>query len=357
MKRFISILLILRGAILVASAADTLEIADLKPSWIYQAGDEWYPATSDTRTRSLGFFLDLRDQQDLFLVIESNDEVAVWLNGQLHDQSTRRWIMSFSALIEIVKEERVFITVVSDVGFEHVATRLVEIGQSGSESAITLSKRKGQSFKNSFVLTLLAIVFFLGIFRRYFSIKFSQIIRWRPRLRKIDIDENFSGLVNLDNLVVISLSSAISAICWVYYRFQTGQFDGNFSEFLLLFFNAYLVTTLFLVFKVIFMRLIGKAFGFRGVSGIHTLEFLHYFSLILWALLVFVVVDFAISNSSHELVNFGFGLFLPLVILFFQIWVYFRLNRILPNTKILIFSYLCISEFLPAFLLLVWIVR
>ncbi len=262
-----------------------------------------------------------------------------------------------TSLFSEYKADHLVIQLTSKSGFDQVQSYFAKVPSTTitSTDSGSLQKRANSGFQNFVLIYVLLLIIVAGIFRRFFPLKFYQILKWRPKLRKVDIDENFAGIFTIDNLLTILFSCLMLAIIGVYHRFHSGYLGSGFREFLALGSYIFFVTVGLYLAKWLLARLFASVFNFRNVYGIQLIEFLNFTSIILLSAFVLLLLDFTFWGESHWLILKGLGVFLAAAIVFFQPWIYLRFNRILPNSKILIISYLCLSEFLPGFLLLVWI--
>lgn len=339
-------------------ASDTLVVEDLRPSWIYPNGEEWDPLVDISGIKTLLIPVSKPSaEEDLIVVIKSSQNLDIWINDRLIMIDTQSWNSSLSNLFKEHDSDQIIIQLTSKWGFEQVQTHLVKATPTIAAplDSGSLRKRAKVGFHNFVLIYVLLLVIVTGVFRRFFPLKFYQILKWRPKLRKVDIDENFGGIFTIDNLITILFSCLLLAILGVYHRFHSGYLGSGFREFFALGSYIFFVSVGLYLVKWLVARVFASIFNFRNVYGIQLLEFLNFGSMVLLSAFVLLLLDFTFWEESHWLILKGLGAFLAVAILFFQPWIYLRFNRILPNSKILIISYLCLSEFLPGFLLLVWI--
>jgi len=331
------------------------ELSSFRPSFKVAAPDQTL----------LGFYADLNTDNPEVVRICIPRGTSVWANNQLIISETFEDCIT-ADLSEWRKDlgiDSVFIVLHHQPGILESAriNRALKADTSVADTIILMPLYRTRSSIDQFVLTF--IIFFLAILG-FFRLQFVRIFRSFTNLNRVLSfgvrDETVSGfrLLSAQSITIHLLVSMLIGFFIVLYT-QSYQTEGaTFVTIVtrlyewLLYSGAILF---FLLTKRLVIQLFGSVFQLRGAVYVQVFEYLRSIFLFFSAALVLYVLAFYLwAPASIWIINHLFGIsvwFVSLTLLL----VFYKLAFETRYQKLLLFSYLCATEILPAILLLKWI--
>jgi hypothetical protein len=107
-----------------------------------------------------------------------------------------------------------------------------------------------------------------------------------------------------------------------------------------------------LILKYVLGAVLAQVFSLKNVANIHNQDLINYLFWV-FVLLIFITLgQYAFAPEGLSQVTGAMVLVITVAVLIFQLGIYFKLLKITSLNKMLIISYLCVTEFLPGFILI-----
>lgn len=360
MRQSILIIILCCTGFVIKAAKDTLVTQDLRHIWLSVDGSgQVRPYTRDLNAELIFFELPHAESRE-YLLLQSGKPVDVWLNDQLilfHFDSTL--VLDVDSLWDSTAGRLKF-KIFAKGGIDEtlVATK-VRIGNY-LEADLTVSKR-AYSIKDDLYVVLLTLILLLaGIFRRYFPFTYRHCIQnpLSSKVRSMSADRDYDSFGSVDNLYSIFFLGAVSAVFFLYLEFDVPMFLGtSILSGLANWFTIALLIAVAILIKYLWTRVIAALYQFRGISNIQVQDFIRFFTLVTLMGTILTLLDFSLINSSSGWFRDLTVYLMLFALLFFQFWFFRKFDKSYSHKKLMIFSYLCTTEFLPGFLAIYWLVK
>jgi len=343
----------------VFSMADTLVMRDLAVAWRTFDGkgavSEYVKHEND-----IVFFELSKGSDSEKLLIGSDEPVDIWMNERLvkHNFSGLVTYTPDSLVVTFGSPIRVTIYQKGGIG-KTLVTQMAEI-KTGKGAVDPLHPRLEGFEHNAYLMILTILVLFTGVYRRLFPISFSHSFQTPLtfKMRSLSAEESYMSFGSIDNLFTglyfSGLVSAFFSYSGVYpFREAPVSLAGSLWTWL---FSTLLVFA-FVLLKYGWSRLLSLIFDFKGVSNIHSQDFVSLFILVMAVCLGISAIDFTLFDFVSQTLKSGAILLLVLAVIFYQLWIYFKFDKYHSHRKLMIIVYLCTTEFLPGFLIIYWLVK
>lgn len=360
MQKISLFILLCLTAFFARAIEDTLFIQNLRHMWIsIDARGNMAPYTAD-KYPELIFFEITEPEQHGDLLLQSQKPVDVWLNNKLifykFDSSA---VLDLDSLFEEEKGQLKF-KIFSAGGIdESLVTRKILIGKSLQEDYVNVSQRERTGINDLYILILSILLLMTGIFKRFFPGTFRHSIQnplsFKVRSASADRYESFGSI---DNLYSVFFLGAITTLFFLYLGYDVILIPGKgVVTGLINWLVVSLAISLGIGLKYLWTKLICVLFQFREIPGIQLQDFIRFFTLVILIGTCLTLLDFSFFNSTTEWFR-DLTVYLVLFsLLFFQVWFFRKFDNFYSHKKLMIFSYLCTTEFLPGFLAIYWLVK
>ncbi len=332
---------------------DTVLVEDLRYSWLSMEDNEARPIINPEKVNLLSFTL--KNTSDEILKICNDEPFDLWINLKLYETAVVGCITADLATIRTnYGLDEINVQVRSESGVDQMSTGLYTL-ENPVDSTISFLTTGDQTFMTFYVIVLVILLFFTAFFKRYFAQRFEKIFFNPFKYRGASTEDFYSDFFDAANVVSLAYFSLLISFCIHYFRQKSGV---GFIESvdLLSMLGVLLLSSgasiLFFIIKYLWSAAIALIFGFRVANNIHNQDFINFFTLVFYVVLVFSLIDYSFAYNA-VLIPIGIpSVFTAVAIIIFQIGIYLKLQRYIPHNKIMIFSYLCATEFIPGFVLI-----
>ncbi|WP_258103079.1 DUF4271 domain-containing protein [Marinoscillum sp. MHG1-6] len=355
-KLILSCLLLIISFGLVAQT-DTVLLEDLRYQWVYLNEGETTPATGTSGIELVSFNTVLKENQ--IIKICNDEPYDIWVNLRMFKHQVSSCVSLQLEDFEELPSDTLNIQISGPRGLTSLTTELNHVVAIESDD-LEIEYKSGNSLRDYYLISLLILLVFGAILRRYYTIRFDKLFSNPLAIRRrSSYDDFYPDFFSADNILILLYLAYLVAVPVVYinYRVQligSGiSFGGLMAE--QLFFTG--LVAILILGKHLISVILSSFFKFREVSNIQNQDFMNYFSWVALFILLITVLDLAylVLNSSSWFSFIGYILTFSVAI--FQLISYFKIDRVTSLKKIMIISYLCTTEFLPGFILIYLLIK
>lgn len=358
--RIIWFFLCLIGLNAASGQTDTVELRDLSVTWIPVEADGSLEVLATRETREIVF--DLTDEADraAFLVIESQQLIDVWINEHLiSDQILKTTYWSMDSL-RGVWGDSLRVTVYGAKGLADLKTRLVGIVPETVSAAMPL-ERMTDPFMNAYVFIVTLLMLLMALYRRLFPQAFSMSYRSPLTFttRTSGSDQGYPNFASADNLFAVLFLASMTSLLLVYLRVTPFGMEPGYTMLSIIRFWISLMLMIVVIIGVKFMigQIVTAVFELKDLANILIQDFIHFTILSVSLFLLVSMVD--ITSYDFQPITFisviRYGL--AILVLIYQVLIFLKVDKLLGYKKLMIFIYLCTTEFLFGFLIIYWLIR
>lgn len=335
-----------------AVGQDTLVLQDMKHAWT--------PLDQGAERFLIRFELPVLAANEA-LMIRSEEPVDIWINAQLGWHQFDSTLFLDASALAPFGTGSYWIQLFSSGGIEEDAlvTRLIRIvSLPREEVAGSSSMRTADQAGYLIILTILLLL--LGIYRHFFPITFNQSIQnpLSHKIRSFSADKTYVTFGSVDNLFSLFFFGGLATLIFGYLGYGLELWtEDSVGRTLTNWVLGSIVVSLVLIGKYVWARFVAFVYQFRGIPNIQVQDFVHFFTLILLIGAGMSLIDFSSTgHSGAGMENFIIYLMI-LSLIFFQVWFFLKFDKFHTHRKLMIFSYLCTTEFLPGFLAIYWLMK
>lgn len=334
---------------------DTVAVRDLKHGWMgIEPDGKVIPVYDVQDHQAIKLAIPADVKKGLYLRVASPGPIDIWWKGQLlHHQFEASMLLLADTL--------------EDARFMFYADQGIPVGFSIElvkiSNAVTLDPIQEKPVQVNAEVYLVIGAFLLlltAFFRRNFTITFYQSFQ-NPlsyKIRSISVDQTYVGFGSVDNLYSIFFFSSLFSFLLLYLDLDPMIIEGvSFWSRVANWLVITLLLVTLLVIKFILTKSIALLYQIRELPNIQSQDFIHFFTLVVSLGIAISFIDFSLFHSGSLILQ-DITLYLVIgSIIFFQVWLYFKLDKFYVVRKLMIISYLCTTEFLPGFLTIYWLTK
>jgi hypothetical protein len=352
MKIILSFLLVINSIILLAKI-DTVMVEDLRFSWIAIEGEQPVPVVDPNAVQLLSFTLEPSAGQ--LLKISNDAPYDLWINMRLLESDiSGPQTLSLDLLKASLNSDTLNIQIWSKSGVAKMSTTLWKESEVG-DLPVELLQRKDTAYASYYVFGTFLIILFTAICRRYFGQRYVRIFNNPFNLRVSSMEDAYSDFFDSENILFVLYVSIIAAFEFNYFQLKADLLFAESLDWSALIFNWIKVAGVifgFFIVKFIVGQIASLIFNFRSINNIHNQDFLNFFVWIFYVIWLLTLIDFSIGFLDVYIKDSLPRLFVGIMLIAFQIAIYLKLRKYIPQNKIMIISYLCATEFMPGFLMI-----
>lgn len=259
--------------------------------------------------------------------------------------------------MELVGKDSIIIS----IAYEPYAKIEASLVTNETQEEAIIRVRDPNKISNFYLEALMIILFTTAILKYFFPAKFVKLFSNPLASRSAsDLSEFYTGFWNPENLMTTLLFCLIAAIQVIYIHVELSiwpYLNTWNDQYLMQWLFISGVIFLFLIIKYLFTWLMSLLMQTKVLPNIQFQDFIQVF---IWISIVsmglFFVDLYLISKKNYSLANLAYVLSI-IVLLSFQLWLYFKFVKFYSHKKLLIISYLCTTEILPVFLIIFWLVK
>ncbi|WP_425389980.1 DUF4271 domain-containing protein [Ekhidna sp.] len=355
MRVFLNFLLI-SFALVAFAQQDTIVVTDFTKVLVEtkQNGD-LSPVTSLDQVNQAGFFITGRNEGHIRIC--NPEPLAIWINGRLFEIIENCEFIRLSEWLKNDSNDTLYVSLSSKNELVDLKCELVIFEDLKIVKEDSADPREARNVLREFVILgwiLLTIV--LGIFLVGFPTRVSYL-KGKAFTFKISAYEfvNTSFFSGPSLNLVAFYSLALSFVLFYFnFALELNLFEKPIS---LLFFLWEWIKLSAMVFGLILIKwviisVIAGLFNFKGLKNYQLFDFINFQTLLLIPILIFLFLDFLFGETIGEWVSPSLMIVFPLVLILFIIWFTLKFVNNSPRKKLMIISYLCATEIIPAIIMI-----
>lgn len=357
MKRLLPLILFI-FPIQIFAQSDTIVVADFTNVLVETSPTGQLQAvTSLDEVNQAGFFLN--DFENGVLRICNDDPITLWVNGKLLKLIEGCDLITSQELAKISSSDTLFIAISSkysliDLKCEWVIFEELRIIREDSP----LARDVRNAFREYVIICLIILLVIFGIITSSYPSRISYLLE-KTFTFKISayefVNTSFFSAASINLVVCYSMSIAFIGV-YLDTLLDYGLIErgDTILSFLLAWLKSSLVIFILIIAKWVLISIVAHLFNFKGLKNFQLFDFINFQTLLLLPILFFVVLDFILNTAEESWIGNNFILVFPILVLMFILWFTLKFVSNSPRKKLMIISYLCATEIIPAIILLGW---
>ncbi|MEP0366538.1 MAG: DUF4271 domain-containing protein [Cyclobacteriaceae bacterium] len=353
MKHFILTVFLSICFFVCKSENDTILVENLRYSWVYQNEQNIAePVSGLSGLTSVSFHIPADNGE--YLRICNENPYDLWVNLKLLSSESENCITySLDSIMRVVSSDSLFFHVVSSKGLTSLSTELMAVTETESDEVI-IKTRHSADFRNYYLSVLLLFLLLVAALRKLYPHRLAVTLS-NPFKATASIEDYYFDFFTSSNLFFIFIFSFLAAfvvqLMEVYHNWENFaalkfiDLLGLWSSKLVLIFGVVLI-------KYILSIVVAQIFALRGVPGIHNQDLINYLFWVFVLLAVISLGQYSLRTEGDSIIARIMIMILAISLLIFQAGIYLKVSKITSLNKMLIISYLCVTEFLPGFILI-----
>ena len=343
------------------SQQDTIVIHDFTKVMIsVDRNDKMLPVTKLENVSQAGFFIDRASQGKIKIC--TTDEVYIWVDGRFFDKQKNCHIYEPEELMVLSAADTIFISFYSKKSLSGLTCELIKFDE---YQVIKEDPKEPRNIRNSFQEFVLISSLLLIGFIAFVTVKHPSRINYllgKSFTFKISSYEFVNTqFVSQASLILLSLLSLVLGFFGVYYDqlLELGYLENDLTFWELCIqwirVSIYILGILFL--KWIIVTVIARLFKFRDINHFQLFDFINFTLILCMPIFIITALDFIINVKENSWISEGFTFVFPTCLILFILWFSYKFVSNSPRRKLLIFSYLCATEIIPAIVVLGWLYK
>ncbi|MFY0687718.1 MAG: DUF4271 domain-containing protein [Cyclobacteriaceae bacterium] len=297
---------------------------------------------------TIGFFLERTDEFD-HVEVCNNTDFSVWFNGQLKFPSVECFSLRKTEIFGAKDPDIIYVSLYCETNFEMIDARLYRQGLESVAVTYPILERSVSGHHDFYIVALLLFLMFLGYVRWFHFGAFSAV--FSLQLFRRNLREYFQQKLEVNTSMIVQMVMLSMLVAFSYWFANKGT--TNTSGLLISLISWLKYTGIImgvLLLKLYFVQLISKLNSFESITQSQLGEFvrLALHASMLHALILqlnfWLFPEWQLENTF---------LVTSYYLLFYLVFVVKYFIQVTSNTrykKLHIFSYLCTTEILGAFL-------
>ena len=315
------------------------------------------PVTKLEELSQAGFFLHSIPKG--LIRVCNTSETYIWVNGRLVKKIHECDFVDPKTLYDEGISDTVFVSFTVGNSFENFKCELVRFEElQVLQEEVLLSKSVRDNFTEFIIIVNIIILSLFGVFLSFYPSRVSFIARKTFSLKANTyefINTSFLSPASLNAMIIFSM---LLGFLSVYLNELLGLSILNRSQNTLEFILSWLQFSL-IVFATLFVKrllidLIAKMFYFKGWKNYQIFDFINFNVFVFSFFSLFVVIDFICLPTSESLITRNILLLFPIALIMFLVWFSLKFVNHSSHKKLVLISYLCATEIIPAVFLLGW---
>jgi hypothetical protein len=326
---------------------DTLLITDYtKVLFTYDLKDGLEPVTEIEAEKQLSFFF--RGQDKGFLKIKNNFPFHVWLDDRLFNKYSNEALIESDLLVNQINDT-VLVTLGSD-RFQELDCAFIQLGNSKKVTDFLPILRGKDTNSGDFrIISTLIILLLFALFLKNTGSRVKSFFSGLIKLKR-NIDETNVEVFNLNGLLFILLVTlTFSAFIVSDYSLRNDFWGYSLSWATIIFYSLIVLIT-----KRMAASLFGRLLRTDFIKNQQFFDFLIGVFIFSLPVLLFVNANYLFGWFSVEELNDRAFNLIPYGLLLFNAWILIKFINNSGGEKLPIIAYLCVTEIIPAVILISW---
>ncbi|WP_420316895.1 DUF4271 domain-containing protein [Ekhidna sp.] len=312
------------------------------------------PVTSLDQINRAGFFLN--GYKNGSIRICNPEPLSIWTNGQLFEIIKGCQFIELENLME-KEADTVFISLSSQNSLKNLRCELVVFEELKIiKEEISMPRTARDLFQEFLIIGWIILILILGFFIYRFPSRVAYL-KNKTFTFKISayefINTNFFEGGSIYLTIFYSLGLAF-ALFYLNFSLSLDLFNSPIS--LILFLWSWIKTAIvifgLIVSKWAIVSIVAGLFNFKGLKNYQLFDFLNFQTFLLIPILGLILLDFMFSHSIIGWISLDAVFLFAGSLILFIIWFTLKFVNNSPRKKLMIISYLCATEIIPAIILL-----
>lgn len=317
----------------------------------------WDPISDPSKYNTLGLFMGKAPSQKIRLC---NDEpVTLWVDGRMFQRIAAGCeIILSDELFKRSTADTIYLSIYTDNVFEGLKLEHIAIEKSAKVENKWARIRSNSNHLEEFVITaLIALMCILGTLVVKFPNRIRYVLSKAFNLKTSSYEIVNFHFLDTDGISFCAFLSALVGFFWVYFseRPLNGMpGDANFIWLNGLWLKVSGIVFMLILGKWILASIISQLFSFSKIHDYQIFDFINIclnFCLILFA---YFIMDFVFKWQIQQWHAQEMFFFMTIVLTLSMLFLGLKFVSNYPHKKLLIISYLCATEIIPAIILAGW---
>jgi hypothetical protein len=358
MKKFLYFLITI-NSIFLYGQSDTIVVSDYTKVMVTTNMKKGgvSPITNFDGLTQAGFFLHNLPQGKIRIC--NDEKISIWVNGKLAMNLVGCKLVDPEQLYSNTQTDTLFVSFTTNRKFANFRCELVQFEKlQVIKENLLLARSTRNSFTEFTIISLITILIFLGILIGYYPSRMGYILEKTFTFKTNAYEFINTNFLGAPSLCASGLLSLILGFLSVYLNelLDLNVFDRNQNA--IEFIWSWLKLS-FLIFAILFLKrflidILSGLFQFKGLKNYQMFDFINFNLFFFIPVTALLALDFNFFASVNSWVSLNFLLTFPFVLILFQVWFALKFVNHSPRRKLIIISYLCATEIIPAIFLLSW---
>jgi hypothetical protein len=331
----------------------------LKYHWFQKGLNGHEPVLKEIKGKEVFFFI-TKNESGL-IEICNEDNYDIWIDNQLIFADVEPSCVNIETfeLLQLSISDTIYFRISSD-NLSRLSTTFISKNKSQQEILLTRNER---SWLQDFIMLYGSIILIMAAFyRQFFNVKFRRALRnpFNFKIRGAVAQDSYNKFISADNIYALSFLCLCLAGLLQIINAELGLFNTQHEDLVSAISFWVLLSLGFFVFclvKYILAFVLSQIFNLQNFPNIQLQDFIHFMTFDSGITLMLVFIDFTFDAFyQHVLIDIA-KIVVIVAILFFQVWFYLKFVKYYSHRKLLIISYLCVTEFLPGFMAAYWLLN
>lgn len=340
----------------LSAQGDTTVVADYtKVMVVTNADGEVRPVTSLETTSQAGFFI--HQIPEGIMKVCHPSELFIWVNGRLFDTISGCEFYDVEDFFGSSSSDTIYVSLSHKHSLEGLTCELVifeELVVVKDEVSIPRSIRS--EFREFTIIGLLVILGCLGVMISAYPSRFSYIIERAFTLKTSAYEFVNTSFLSDASLSLLAIYSLILSFVGLYLDTLLGldffENPQNLGGFIWSWVKLSGIVFLLFLMKWVTISIIALLFRFKGLKDFQLFDFLNINIILIIPVSLFLAIDFILNPKAETWISPSLLGVFPILLIFFIAWFSFKFVSNSSRKKLIIISYLCATEIIPAIILL-----
>lgn len=315
------------------------------------------PVTELGVVKQAGFFLNGMPEGKIRIC--NDDELSVWTDGKLLRTLSECEFIDPKLLFQFSKKDTIYMSFSAASKFENFRCELVifeEYQLLRDESSKPRNTRS--AFQEFNIIALIILLCSFAIFTSSFPSRLTYFLSKTFSLKASAYqftNTSFFYRANVYMAFIVCMTIAYEIIYIdqkIDLAFVTSPVD--LGEFLLLWSTITAWIFSFYFVKRFLVQIVAGLFNMRKLRDWQLFDLVNFMGYFVLVLFIVVLWDFILKSSGDSWISSYFSSYFIFVLLLFEIWFIAKFVTNSSYQKLLIISYLCATELIPAIFIMVW---
>lgn len=313
------------------------------------------PALLD-ESKQAGFFINGVPEGQIRIC---NSEITyIWVDGKLQDRM-EPGCKFFDPEDLMSERDTAFVSFFSQEVLTSLTCDLIEFQELVVIRDDPKLPREIRDATNEFSITaLIVIVLIIGLITIRNPSRVAYILEKSFTFKISSYEFINTNFISVESIQVASLLSVITSFLGIYFdqRLSMGFIpdDSSYTDFLMNWLQLSVGIFIFILVKWIFISAVARLFHFREINNYQLFDFINFCLFLCIPIFLFTSLDYILNNTHETWIPNAFEFTFPLLLSLYIGWFILKFVNNSPRRKLLIISYLCATEIIPAILIFGW---